>query len=242
MRFFAALYALLVWWSPPTLGDTLRVAVAANFRPVLESLVVDFEARSGHTVQVIGGSTGKLYAQIVAGAPFDIFLAADQVRPARLVEDGLATARDTYAVGRLVLWDPRGREVNEARLRAGDYRRLALANPDLAPYGAAARAVLRSLDIEPTRSRRVAYAENVAQAFAFVYTGNADLGFIALSQLYALAPEQRGRHWAPPVDRYPAIRQDMVLLNESATARVFYEYLRGPDVLTRILQAGYEVD
>lgn len=226
----------------------VRVAVAANFRAVLEDLAADYQrTHAGVRIDVISGSTGKLFAQIVAGAPFDLFLAADQERPQRLVATGQVAQgmRHTYAVGRLVLWDPRAARVDgPARLRAGGFRRLALANPDLAPYGAAAQAVLRELELEQALEGRLVFAENVAQAFAFVRSGNAAVGFVALSQLRTLPPSVIGAYWEPALPEALAIRQDMVLLaraegNEGAQA--FYAFLRSDAARAQIEAAGYRL-
>ncbi|MEM9383707.1 MAG: molybdate ABC transporter substrate-binding protein [Pseudomonadota bacterium] len=227
---------------------TVRVAVAANFRAVLESLARDYEAVNERVrIDLISGSTGKLYAQIVAGAPFDLFLAADQARPERLLATGRAVAgtRHTYAIGRLVLWDPRRADgVGPDRLQAGDFRRLALAKPALAPYGAAAQAVLRDLGLEDSLRDRLVFGENVAQTFAFVRSGNAGLGFVALSQLRALPPSVIGSYWEPDLNDRFAIRQDMVLLQRAEGRKVpseFYSFLRSNRARAVIESAGYRV-
>ncbi|MCG8441517.1 MAG: molybdate ABC transporter substrate-binding protein, partial [Caulobacterales bacterium] len=215
-----------------------------NFKTAAEALEAAFEARSDHRIALTSGSTGKLYAQIVNGAPFDVFLAADQERPRLLEEDGRAVAgsRVTYAVGRLVLWDPSGSAAGPERLARGAYRRLAIAQPDLAPYGAAAQQTLAALGLDaPTRPKRV-FGESIGQAFAFVHTGNAELGFVALSQVLSLSPSRRGRWWEPPADLHNPIRQDGVLLaraSENPAAQAFLAFLSGEAAAAVITGAGY---
>ncbi len=223
-----------------------RVAVAANFRMVVDELQPIFAERTGHNLVISSGSTGKLFAQIANGAPFDIILAADDLRPARLEADGHAVAGSsfTYAVGRLVLWDPTGENVSADRLAQGAFRRLAIANPDLAPYGAAARDVMTALGVEEAPGKKLALGENVAQAFAFVHTGNADLGFVALSQVLAMPEAARGDYWTPPQSLYRPIKQDAALLSfgeDNAAALAFMEFLKSDEAAAVIKRSGYEV-
>lgn len=237
--------ALTLLPAPPASGETVRVAVAANFTRPAEALADAFTAASGHAVVLTTGSTGLLYAQIVHGAPFDVFLSADTVRPARLVAEGHAVAGSTrtYAIGRLALWDPQARDGDPVdRLRAGRYRRLALANPDLAPYGAAARQALTHLGLEADAADRLVFGENVAQAHAFLATGNADLGFVALAQLAGRQPG--GRYTLIPAAWHDPVRQDAVLLTRSAGnpgARAWLDYLASPAAQAILEEFGYEV-
>ena len=227
----------------------MLVAVASNFAPVAERIALRFEDATVHEVDVVAGSTGKLYAQIVRGAPFDAFLAADVERPARLVAEGhaLADTRRVYAVGRLVLWsaDPARRAgLSPAMLRRGDFRRLAMANPDLAPYGAAARATLEALDVLDRLSPRLVFGENIGQAYALVASGNAELGLVAASQLVGPRATEGGG-WLVPRDHHAPIRQAGVLLARASAnpgARAFVEFLSGPEARAEILAAGYEVE
>lgn len=225
-------------------AETARIAVAANFSAAMEQLEAAFEARTDHDLVVAYGSTGKLYAQIVNGAPFDVLLAADQERPRRL-EDRAAIAagsRVTYAVGRLVLWSPNGEAAGPDQLRACAMRRLSLANPDLAPYGAAAIETMRAVGAPGACASNRVYGENVAQAFAFARTGAADVGFVALSQLLALPPDQRGAHWEPSPDMHAPIRQDAALLlrgADNAAATAFISFLKSDDAAAIIERAGY---
>ena len=236
---FAAAFA-----SFPAAAGEATLAVAANFKPAMDALERAFEESSQHELTVVAGSTGKLYAQIVNGAPFDLFLAADQERPRRLEAEGMAVAgmRLTYAEGRIVLWDPNGGAVGPDRLAASDYRRLAIANPDLAPYGAAAVQVLSALDALEDHAPKIVRGENIGQAFAFVQTGNAELGFVALAQVLSLPGDIRGAYWTPPQDLYDPVRQDAVLLKRAAgndAANAFMAFLKSEQATTIIDRFGY---
>ena len=217
------------------------MAVAANAAEAVEALAAEFEQQSGHRVTISVGSTGKLYAQILHGAPFDVFLAADQERPRLLMEQGLAVqgSRLTYAVGRLVLWSSdRTVEASAETLRGGSFRRLALANPDLAPYGSAARDTLRELGLWDELRPKIVLGENVGHAFAMTASGNAELGFVALSSVLG----RRGRHWEVPPDLYTPIRQDAVLLKRSAAApaaRGFHRFLGSLEARNVIESFGF---
>ena len=221
----------------------VRVAVASNFKSVLEQLEAPFEAATGHDLVLSAGSTGKLYAQIVHGAPYDVFLAADRERPARLIEEGRAEGPAvTYAVGQLALWRPDAGEAGPEMLRDGTVKRLAIANPDLAPYGAAAVEVLDTLNFDPELGPKLVRGENIGQTFAFVRTRSADAGFVALSQILVLPEEERGAWWIPPEDSYAPIRQNAVLLSrgtENPAARAFLDYLMSPEIQALIREAGY---
>lgn len=229
----------------PAAGEEAVIGVAANFAEVVERLEKDFERRSGHALTVVVGSTGKLYAQIAHGAPLDAFLAADQARPQRLESEGLAVAgsRFTYAVGRLTLWSRTPGAVDgAATLRDGSFRLLALANPALAPYGEAARQTLENLGLWDDLEDRIVLGETVGQAYALVASGNAELGFVALS--YVRSPRNRtpGSRWDVPSDLYEPIRQDAVLLTRAAAnpaARGFLDFLRSDAAKAVIESYGY---
>jgi molybdate transport system substrate-binding protein len=251
IRLAALALLLAAFPAAPAAGETARIAVATNFAEPAQALAEAFAAETGHTLVLSTGSTGTLYAQIAHGAPFDVFLAADTVRPARLVEAGRAVAdsRRTYAVGRLALWtlDSEG-EPPLQRLRAGRYRRLALANPELAPYGAAARQVLDRFGAETADHGRRVLGANIGQTHAFVATGNADLGFVALSQLHRpdTPPDTSldGRYELIPADWHDPIRQDAVLLVRGAdnpAARAWLAFLATPHARDIIASYGYEV-
>ncbi|MFQ5635764.1 MAG: molybdate ABC transporter substrate-binding protein, partial [Gammaproteobacteria bacterium] len=197
-------------------ADDIRVAVASNFRYAMDDLAPRFEAATGHNVIVIFGSTGKHFAQIENGAPFDVFLAADELRPRMLEEDGLAVpgSRFIYAIGKLVLWSREAGAIDGSRkLLDDDFRFLAIANPTFAPYGRAARQALQDLGVWSSVHPRIVRGENVAQAYQFVVSGNADLGLIALSQIRIPgARGTSGSHWEIPPAHYDPIRQQAALL------------------------------
>ncbi len=236
-------------------AESALVAVATNFAEVMQRLETDFEAQSGHSITVVAGSTGKLYAQVVAGAPFDVLLAADQLRPLRLEQEGLAVpgSRFTYAGGSLTLWsaDPqRLREDGASVLRGAAFRRLAIANPALAPYGVAAREVLQNLGVYARLSERIVMGENVGQAHAMVATGNAELGLVATSQVSRVRRQasansggnRGGSRWDVPSNLYAPIRQDAVLLRrgrDNAAAVALLDYLRGEQAGAVLQMFGY---
>lgn len=228
-------------------AEEALIAVAANFSEVMERLETDFERETGHGLTVTVGSTGKLYAQIHHGAPFDVLLAADQRRPELLESEGLAVAgsRFTYAMGRLTLWSPDPGRVGadgEATLRAGEFRSVSLANPDLAPYGKAAKRALENLGLWEALKKKIVLGENIGQAHALVASGNADLGFVALSYVLSPRNEQPGSRWDVPSDLYTPIRQDAVLLSRAAdnpAARALVEFLRSAEVRKVIESYGY---
>ena len=240
--------AALLLFAGSAFAGEVTVAVAANAAEAVESLVAGFERESGRRVTVTVGSTGKLYAQILHGAPFDVFLAADQERPRLLVEQGLAVggSRLTYAIGRLVLWSPDPDvEPDAAALREGAFRRLAVANPDLAPYGAAARETLRALGLWNELRPKIVAGENVGQAFAMVVSGNAEFGFVALSSVLSRRNEHGGNYWEVPAELHTPIRQDAVLLTRGAAnpaARALFSYLSSPSALATIESFGFVVD
>jgi molybdate transport system substrate-binding protein len=231
--------------SRPGAGDEGRAraqfAVASNFVGVARTLAERFEQSTGSRVVVAAGSTGKHYAQIVNGAPFDGFLAADGERPRRLERAGLAVggSRFTYAKGRLVLWSPREGLVSggESVLAGGGFRHLAMADPTLAPYGAAAKEVMESLGVWAAVEGKVVRGANVGQAFAFVHSGSADLGFVAASQVVQGGARVSGSAWFVPESMHRPIDQQAVLLTENPTARAFMEYLRSGEA--RELIRGY---
>lgn len=247
---FASSLLLVLLLAGPVAGEEAVVAVAANFTEVAERLEGTFERQSGHSLTFVVGSTGKLYAQIAHGAPFDAFLAADQARPERLEEEGLAVAgsRFTYATGRLTLWSREPGGVGSdgaATLRQGKFRLLAIANPDLAPYGAAARQTLESLDLWTALEDQVVLGETVGQAHALVASGNAELGFVALSYVLSPRNEIPGSRWDVPAELHAPIRQDAVLLTRAAAnpaARGFLDFLRGDAAKTVIESYGYRVE
>lgn len=228
----------------------VRLAVATNFAHVIDKLKPSFEASTGHRLTVTTGSTGKLYAQIRSGAPVDVLLAADAQSPQRLVQEGDAVAASsfTYALGRLALWSatPGMAGVDGAvTLRAMKFRHLVIANPQLAPYGAAARETLRSLGVWDGVQAKLAYAQNIGHAYSMVASGNAELGLIALSQVQGAVGGVVGSSWPVPAALHAPIRQDAVLLTRghaNAGARAFLETLKSPESRRTIESFGYGVE
>lgn len=227
-------------------GEAL-IAVAANFAPVIEALAPGFEAASGHRLVATIGSTGKLYAQIIAGAPFDALLSADTTTPARLEAEGAAVANTcfTYAIGRLALWRPdpdRSLEDGAAVLAKGDFRHLAIANPDLAPYGIAARETLEALGLWPELEAKLVMGQNIGQTHSMVASGAAELGFVALSAVIRQHDTPSGSFWEVPPELFTPIRQAAVLLRPGEgdpAARAFLDYLRSAESRTVIEAFGY---
>ena len=225
----------------------VSVAVAANFAAPMQKLAAAFEQDTGHTATLVVGSTGKLYAQIKNGAPFQVLLSADDETPARLERDGLGLAgtRFTYAVGRLVLWSRQPGLVDDKGdvLRSGKFKRIALADPKLAPYGAAAVDVLTGLGLMSWLAPKFVQGENIAQAYQFVATGNAELGFVARAQVFADGRLTQGSAWTVPASLHAPIRQDAVLLNAGKgqpAAAALMAYLRSDKARAIIRSFGYE--
>ena len=221
----------------------IRVAVASNFQVPAAEIAARFEAKSGAGISLVPGATGRLYAQIVHGAPFAVFLAADKKRPRLLEERGAAIAgsRFTYAIGRLVLWSPAAGFVDpQGKLLAtGRFRHLALASPSLAPYGRAAAQALRRLGLWERLEAKMVFGENIGQAFQFVASGNAELGFVAASRL--IAAHAAGSSWPVPEALHDPIEQQAVLLQDSAAARAFLAFLKKPAATAIIRRYGYAV-
>lgn len=227
-------------------ADDVQVAVAANFVAPMKLIAAAFEKDTGHKAVLSFGATGKFYAQITNGAPFDVFLAADDETPARLEKEGAAVkgSRFTYAVGKLVLWsaqsggvDPRG-EV----LKTGDFKKLAIAAPKLAPYGAAALETITKLGLLSRLEPRIVTGESIGQAFSFVATGNAELGFIALSQVYENGQIKSGSAWVVPEALHSPIRQDAVLLGKGAgnkAAVMLLAFLKTENAQAMMRSFGY---
>ena len=229
----------------PARAADVAVAVAANFSAPLEKLAAAFEKQSGHHLVVSSGSSGKLYLQITAGAPFAVMLSADVERPERLEKEGAAVSgtRFTYAIGKLVLWsrDPGLVDPAGAVLAGGRFHHLAIPIPELAPYGAAARQVLQGLNLWQKLAPRLVQGEDIGQTLQFVATGNAELGFVALSQVRA-AGKPEGSLWIVPAERYRPIEQQAVLLargKDDPAARAFLDFLRSAPARALIQEFGY---
>ena len=239
------LLAFFLLYVSDALASELRIAVASNFLLPLKELSRKFKESTGNKVVVISGSTGKLYAQIKQGAPFDILLAADSIRPELLEKDGVGVpgSRFTYAVGRLVLWGKDSKLPLKNALQVlnhKNFRYLAIANPKTAPYGKAAEQVLRKKGFWKQIQNRLVRGENISQTFQFVMTGNADIGFIALSQLRK--NQGRGFSWIVPQEWHDPIEQQGILLNRAKTnkaARQFLSFIKSNRIQKQIESYGY---
>lgn len=228
------------------LAGEVRLAVATNFHEAAERLAAQFTEATGHSSRISYGSTGKLYAQIRHGAPFDVFLAADQERPQLMEQNGSAVpgTRFTYAVGKLVLWSPDPEAFTDpvAFLREGNFRRLAIANPKTAPYGLAARQTLESLGLWTAMEGKLVRGESIAQTFQFVATGNARAGFVALAQLRD--GQGGGASWEVPDTYHDPIAQQAILLERgrnNEAARAWLEFLASREAQDIIRQYGYDI-
>lgn len=232
-----------ITFSTPLSADEVKIAVAANFTAAMKEIARSFENSSGHRALVSYGSTGKLYAQILHNAPFEVFLAADQKRPRLLEQKQLADRRFTYAIGKLALWSSdTQREVSAEALKRNDFRRLALTNPKTAPYGAAAVTVMQRLGLYETLRPKLVQGDNVTQTYQFVTTGSAQMGFVAQAQI---ALDDSGNSWEIPSELYEPIRQDAALLTkgkENSAAIAFLEYLNSEAAQEIIQRYGYAVE
>lgn len=229
----------------PALAAETSVAVAANFTGAAKQIAAAFNEETGHEAVLSFGSTGQLYAQISQGAPFQVFLAADTARPARALEEGFGVDGTifTYAIGRIVLWSADPDLVKgEDTLGRGGFDRIAIANPRTAPYGAAAVEAMKGLGVYDALEAKIVQGNNIAQAYQFVETGNAELGFVALSQI---AGSEAGSRWEIPGTLYAPIRQDAVLLKTGAdnpAAQAFLSFLKGQTAAAIIGKYGYGVE
>ena len=230
----------------PTWAAEVQVAVAANFTAPMQKIAAEFEKDSGHKAVLAFGATGKFYAQIRHGAPFQILLAADDETPAKLDAEGLTVAntRFTYATGRLVLWSRDDGVVDNQGdvLRTAKFAHIALADPKLAPYGAAAVETLQKLGQWPRLQERVVQGENIGQTYQFVATGNAALGFVALSQVMVDGKVGKGSYWLVPASMHQALRQDAVMLNKAGdtlAATALLAYLKGDKARAIMRSYGY---
>ena len=241
-RLILALW-LTLWLAVAPYAAVLQVAVASNAIVPVRQIARTFEARTGAQVNLSPGSTGRHYAQILNGAPFQVFLAADAERPRLLEAEGhaLPGTRVSWAIGQLVLFSPQPGLVDTLGqvLGTGDFRHIALANPTLAPYGLAARETLEALGLWHTLQDRIVLGENVAQAWQFVASGSAELGFVAASQLLADGGSLSGSRWAVPDSLHSPVIQQAVLLKDDPLARQFLEFLVGDEARAILRAAGY---
>ncbi len=244
----AIVLAAFIFPISPAWSATTLVAVAANFTKPMEEIATEFQKATGHEAKLSFGSSGKFVAQIENGAPFEVFMAADQENAVKLQNAGLAVAdtRFTYALGKLVLWSATPGLVDDRGevLGKGGFKHLALADPKLAPYGEAAIEVLKNLGLQDKLRPLIVQGENISQTHQFISTGNAELGFVALSQVIANGKISAGSGWIIPADRYAPIRQDAVLLTlgaENPAALALLTFLKTPEALAIIYKYGYDL-
>jgi len=233
--------------SPVSAGE-VSAAVASNFSAPMQQIADLFQQESGHTVKLSFGSTGKFYAQIKGGAPFDVFVAADSATPQRLEDEGqtVGGSRFVYALGKLVLWSSQPGYVDDKGdvLRKGGYSKLAIADPKLAPYGMAAKQTLDGLGLWDVVQSKLVMGENISQTYQFAATGNVELAFVALSQVMRDGKVSAGSWWIVPLQMYNPIRQSAVLLSaakDKAAAQAFLDFLKSEKAAAVIRSFGYEL-
>lgn len=224
-------------------ADEIHIAVASNFTNTIKDIAEHFQIHTGHKVIPIFGSTGKHYAQIKNGAPFDIFFAADMKHPKLLEQQGIGQkgSRFTYAIGKVVLWNPDIHLIDSEGniLRSRTFHHLALANPQLAPYGKAAEQIMRQRNLWNELKDKMVFGENISQTHQFVNSGNAELGFVAYSQIKSPNKKTRGSWWEPSQSLYDPIEQQVLLLKDNAVAREFLHYMKSDEVRKLIQGYGY---
>ena len=247
MQIVSVTTCLLCLWVTTARGAEVVVAVAANFVPPFNEIAAEFQKATGHVAQSSSGSSGRFYTQIKNDAPFEIFFSADDERPKLLEDEGLGVkgSRFTYAVGRLVLWSPDPNLVRDGQiLRDGTFQHLALANPKTAPYGVAAMQSMQKLGLWDSLQPRFVMGENLGQTIGFIDSGNAELGFLALSQVLDPKFKGKGSRWDVPENLHEPIKQDVVLLKKgekNPAAKALLEFMRGPLALAVIKRYGYAV-
>ncbi|WP_395598617.1 molybdate ABC transporter substrate-binding protein [Pseudomonas sp. A1437] len=229
-------------------ADEVQVAVAANFTAPIQAIAADFEKDTGHKLVAAYGATGQFYTQIKNGAPFEVFLSADDTTPEKLEREGdtVKGSRFTYAVGTLALWSAKDGYVDTKGevLKKNEYQHLSIANPKTAPYGLAATQVLEKLKLTEATKTKIVEGQNITQAYQFVSTGNAELGFVALSQIYKEGKVTSGSAWIVPASLHDPIKQDAVILSkgkDNAAAKALVEYLKGPKAAAVIKSYGYQL-
>ncbi len=241
----AVLWALLTSMPAPADAGVTHVAVAANFTEPAREIAALFREKTGHEAVLIFGASGAFFSQITHGAPFEVFLSADEDRPKAAVEQGFAVpdSRFTYAIGKLVLWSRVVDVTNgEAALKAGNFSKIAIANPNSAPYGTAAVETMKALGVFDALQGKLVQGNSIAQAFQFIDTRNAELGFVALAQVHGVTG---GTQWLVPENLHSPIRQDAVLLKSAANdeaSKAFLAFLKGPEARKIIESFGYSLE
>ena len=232
------------------IADEIKIAVASNFYPTMKELVTHFESitpnsDSTNNIVLISGSSGKHYAQILNGAPFDLFFSADKLRPNMLEKEEVFNnqSRFTYALGKLALWSPFNEYVDSDGqvLYTDDFRFLAIANPKIAPYGVASKETLTSMNLWQDMEEKLVRGENIAQTFQFSKSGNAKLGFVSYSQILSLNSSSEGSYWLVPQDMYQPIEQQAILLKDSSLGKDFLSFIMSDEALDIIKRNGYDL-
>ena len=232
------------------LADEIKIAVASNFYPTMKELVTHFESITPNSdttnnIVLISGSSGKHYAQILNGAPFDLFFSADKLRPNMLEKEEVFNnqSRFTYALGKLALWSPFNEYVDSDGqvLYTDDFRFLAIANPKIAPYGVASKETLTSMNLWQDMEEKLVRGENIAQTFQFAKSGNAKLGFVSYSQILSLNSSSEGSYWLVPQDMYQPIEQQAILLKDSSLGKDFLSFIKSDEALDIIKRNGYDL-
>ena len=232
------------------LADEIKIAVASNFYPTMKELVKHFESinlnsDTTNNIVLISGSSGKHYAQILNGAPFDLFFSADKLRPNMLEKKEVFNnqSRFTYALGKLALWSPFNEYVDSDGqvLYNDDFRFLAIANPKIAPYGIASKETLTSMNLWQDMEEKLVRGENIAQTFQFAKSGNAKLGFVSYSQILSLNSSSEGSYWLVPQDMYQPIEQQAILLKDSSLGKDFLSFIMSDEALDIIKRNGYDL-
>jgi len=232
------------------IADEIKIAVASNFYPTMKELVTHFESITPNSdttnnIVLISGSSGKHYAQILNGAPFDLFFSADKLRPNMLEKEEVFNnqSRFTYALGKLALWSPFNEYVDSDGqvLYTDDFRFLAIANPKIAPYGIASKETLTSMNLWQDMEEKLVRGENIAQTFQFAKSGNAKLGFVSYSQILSLNSSSEGSYWLVPQDMYQPIEQQAILLKDSSLGKDFLSFIKSNEALDIIKRNGYDL-
>ncbi|MBT3456903.1 MAG: molybdate ABC transporter substrate-binding protein [Thiotrichales bacterium] len=250
LKIFALLFVCQFFITTQSVANEIRIAVASNFYPTMKEVVKQFEIEAfdsskASKIVLIPGSSGKHYAQIINGAPFDLFFSADKIRPVLLEQQRISKneSRFTYALGKLALWSPiKGLVDSEGQiLYDKDFRFLAIANPKIAPYGIATKETLVSMKLWQDMNEKLVRGENIAQAFQFISSGNAELGFVSFSQLMSPNFSVRGSFWEVPQSLYNPIEQQAVLLTDSSLGRDFMLFVQTDKALNIISKFGYDL-
>ena len=250
LKVFALLFVCQFFIGTHSMANEIRIAVASNFYPTMKAIVEEYELENYESSKInkivlISGSSGKHYAQIINGAPFDIFFSADKARPVLLEKEGIVEneSRFTYALGKIVLWSPANGFVDPKGqvLYDNNFRFLAIANPKIAPYGIATKETLVSMGLWKNMDKKLVRGENIAQAFQFINSGNAKLGFVSFSQLMSPNFSLVGSFWEVPKSLYNPIEQQAVLLRDSLLGRNFMEFVQTDKALNIISKFGYDL-